>query len=366
MRLIPEAMRPEVAKAKEILKKANMVTLVYHDDADGVCSAALAMLGLNKLRVNIRRKICLEKLFPQAIKAIHSEQAENDVVLYVDLGSPHVDKVIREIKNEKVIIIDHHDPKRITSENVIHINPELYGLTGERDAEYVNKVRVLRSRKTVRYYVDFHGLRKPHTALSSMLSTMASIGYYNGGPEKAVRSCIEGFSEDILKFHDRMKALKSELFKKAYDKVYAHGLSMGKYVQWFDIGDLFYNIGVKSIGLFTSQLKYRRIVDQEKYLLGFMKMNPNIPGLGKLEGDFVKVSGRTPPALDEKVRKGTMPGLGKIMTEAAEEVGGFADGHDFAASGIIGANRILAFIEKFEEKVEEKIERKGLFKYFIK
>ena len=412
MKLIPEVMRSEVAKAKEILREANTVTLVYHDDADGVCSAALAVLGLDKLRVSIRRKICLEKLFPQAIKVIHSEQTENDVVLYVDLGSPHVDKIIKEIKNEKVIIIDHHDPKRITSENVIHINPELYGLTGERDAsastmvylffklinpeiqfysflaiigsaeipgplvslnsiplndaEYVNKVRVLRSRKTVRYYVDFHGLRKPHTALSSMLSTMASIGYYNGGPEKAVRSCIEGFSEEVLKFHDRMRALKSELFKKAYDKVYAHGLSMRKYVQWFDIGDLFYNIGVKSIGLFTSQLKYRRIVDQEKYLLGFMKMNPNIPGLGKLEGDFVKVSGRTPPALDEKVKKGTMPGLGKIMTEAAEEIGGFADGHDFAASGIIGANKILAFIEKFEEKVEEKIESKGLFKYFIK
>jgi len=323
MKLIPEVMRSEVTKAKEILRKANTVTLVYHDDADGVCSAALAVLGLDKLRVSIRRKICLEKLFPQAIKVIHSEQTENDVVLYVDLGSPHVDKIIKEIKNEKVIIIDHHDPKRITSENVIHINPELYGLTGERDA-------------------------------------------YNGGPEKAVRSCIEGFSEEVLKFHDRMKALKSELFKKAYDKVYAHGLSMRKYVQWFDIGDLFYNIGVKSIGLFTSQLKYRRIVDQEKYLLGFMKMNPNIPGLGKLEGDFVKVSGRTPPALDEKVRKGTMPGLGKIMTEAAEEIGGFADGHDFAASGIIGANKILAFIEKFEEKVVEKIESKGLFKYFIK
>ncbi|RLG73449.1 MAG: hypothetical protein DRO23_08905, partial [Thermoprotei archaeon] len=134
MASIPSIMRYDVARAREILSEANTVTLVYHDDADGVCSAALAVLGLDKLKVNVKRKVCLEKLFPQAIEAIHSKQKENDIIMYVDLGSPHTGKIAEKIRGEKVIIIDHHDPQKVVHKNIVHINPELYGLTGERDA----------------------------------------------------------------------------------------------------------------------------------------------------------------------------------------------------------------------------------------
>lgn len=410
--LIPPEMKSNISEGIKTLNKAENTILVYHDDADGVCSAALAILGLEKLKVKIKRRICLEKLFPEAIKIIHRDLGENDVVVYVDLGSPHADKIAKEVGKEKVIIIDHHDPKRIRKDNIIHVNPELYGLTGERDAsastmtylffktaipelqyysflavvgsaeipgplisfnsiplndaEAINKVRVLKYMKTVKYYVDFHGLRKPHTTLSSMLSTIASIGYYANGPEKAVRSCIEGFNEDTLKLYNEMKQVKSELFKKAFDKLYAHGLRKTRYVQWFNLGKLFYNIGVKSIGLFTSQLKYRRIVDQDKYILGFMLMNPKIPGLGELKDNLVKVSGRVPLKLEEKIKAGEMPGIGEVMVEAAERVNGFADGHTVAASGVIEEKKIEQFVEEFVNIIDRRIKQKGLFKYFIK
>ncbi len=410
--LIPFEMKSNINEGIKILNKAENTILIYHDDADGVCSAALAILGLEKLKVKVKRRICLEKLFPEAIKIIHRDLSENDVVVYVDLGSPHADKIAKEVGKEKVIIIDHHDPKRIRKNNIIHVNPELYGLTGERDAsastmtylffktaapelryysflavigsaeipgpltslnsiplndaETIDKVRVFRSMKTVKYYVDFYGLRKPHAALSSMLSTIASIGYYVNGPEKAVRSCVEGFSENTLKLYNEMKQVKNELFKKAFDKIYAHGLRKTKYVQWFNLGKLFYNIGVKSIGLFTSQLKYRRIIDQDKYILGFMLMNPKIPGLGELKDNLAKVSGRVPLRLGEKIKVGEMPGIGEVMVEAAERVNGFADGHTVAASGVIEEKRIEQFIEEFVKIVDRKIKQKGLFKYFIK
>ncbi len=405
---IPEKLRRDVLRAKEVLEKADKIFLIHHDDADGICSAALALVGIGESRV--KRRVCLEKLFPEAINLIYSQVVENDVVVYVDLGSPHASKISKELKKGYSIIIDHHDPEIVENERIVHINPELYGLKGERDAsastmtyivfklmgksvlehsflavigsaeipgplrslneiplidaEVDGKVKRYGGKYKERYYVNFHGLRKPHYIISSMLSTISSIGYYRGGPKYAVKACFEGFSNEIIKFHDEMKALKNMLFEKALETIRSGGLKIRRHMQWFSVGKLFYNVGVKTIGLFTSQLKYKSIVHQDKYILGFMEMNPEIPGLGRLPENLMKVSGRVPSVLEEKISSGEMPSIAEVMSYAAEKVGGFADGHMFAASGVIGKNAIEGFLELFDKMVDEKIGKKGLLKYF--
>ncbi len=405
---IPDKLREDVLKAKRKIEEHSEITLVHHDDADGICSAALTMLGVGLGR-RIRR-ICLEKLFPEAIRLIHMHQKSNELVIYVDLGSPHVKTISKNLGRGSVLVIDHHDPEEVDDERIVHINPELYGFKGETDAsastmvyvtfklmgknilehaflaiigsaeiprrlrglneiplkdsETTGRVRKYVSKTSEKYYVDFYGLRKPHYIISSIITTISSIGYYREGPKYAVKACFDGLTKEIMKFYDEMMELKKELFGKALSKIRNEGLRKTKYVQWFNVGKLFYNVGVKTIGLFTSQLRYKSLVDLDKYILGFMEMNPEIPGLGKLPGQLLKVSGRVPPPLEEKIRKGEMPSIADVMVKAAEYVGGFADGHMFASSGIIKKEYIERFVEEFDKIVSEKIGKKGILKYF--
>lgn len=409
--MLPSKLLEDIKKVKEVLEKSDRIVLVHHDDADGICSAALTILGIGESN-KIDQRICLEKTFPQILPHIHRNLNEKTTVIYVDLASPHADKIIKLKGAENIIIIDHHDPKRIKNKKIYQINPELYGLTGEcdasastmtyiffkninknilphaflavigsaeipgplkslneiplKDSEILNKVKRYGYGDKQKYYVDFYGLRKPHTVLSSMLSTIASIGYYMEGPKIALKTCLEGFDNISIEFYEKMKKIKSELFRKAFEKLYADGMKTLDYVQWFNVGKLFYNVGVKSIGLFTSQLKYRRIVDQNKYIIGFMDMNPELPGLGKLKENLVKVSGRVPKGLESKIKLGKFPGIEEVMIEAAVKVGGFADGHTVAASGIIEKDKVKEFVEIFNETVKKKIKSTGLLKYFSK
>jgi len=405
---IPNKLKEDVLKAREKIEEYDEITLVHHDDADGICSAALAMLGLGLGR-KIRR-ICLEKLFPEAIKLIHSRQRSNELIIYVDLGSPHVRAISENLRKGSVLVIDHHDPETVNDERIVHINPELYGLKGESDAsastmvyvtfklmgknilehaflavvgsaeipgslrglneiplndsEITGRVRRYISKTSEKYYVDFYGLRKPHYTISSIITTISSIGYYREGPKHAIKACLDGFTKEIMNFYEEMRELKNELFKEAFSKIRGEGLRKTKHTQWFNIGKLFYDVGVKTIGLFTSQLRYKSIIDSDKYILGFMEMNPEIPGLGKLPKELLKVSGRVPPLLEEKIRLGEMPSIANVMIEAAKRVKGFADGHMFASSGVIERKYVEKFVEEFDRVVDEKIGKKGILKYF--
>jgi len=405
---IPDKLRENVLEAKRKIEEYSEITLVHHDDADGICSAALTMLGIGLNRK--MHRICLEKLFPEAIRLIHMRQKSNELIIYVDLGSPHVKTISKNLERGSVLIIDHHEPEEVDDERIVHINPELYGFKGETDAsastmayatfklmgknileyaflaiigsaeipgrlrglneiplkdsEITGRVRKHTSKTGEKYYVDFYGLRKPHYTISSIITTISSIGYYREGPKYAVKACFEGLTREVMKFYDEMKELKRELFEKALSKIRNEGLRKTSYVQWFNVGKLFYNVGVKTIGLFTSQLRYKSLVDLDKYILGFMEMNPEIPGLGKLPEQLLKVSGRVPLLLEEKIRKGEMPSIADAMVKAAKHVGGFADGHMFASSGIIRKECIERFVNEFDRIVSEKVGKKGILKYF--
>ncbi len=391
-------------KAKDVItsNKYDEAVIIHHDDADGLCSAALTKIALEKLEYNVRL-VCLEKLFPQAIDLVHEKFPEK-LIIYVDLGSPHANTIASKISNQEVIIIDHHDPESVDHEHLIHINPELYGYSGESDAsaatmayilfrkicsdlkEYIQLAIIGASEipgpprglnemildeaismgkahiKGNRIYVNFHGLEKTTIELSSKLTTLGSIGYYMNGPKRAIEICIRGFRYDDDKFIRELEYLKSSVFRRAI-AVAAKSLTKGRYVQWFSIGKLFYNIGAKSIGLLCSYIKYRSFIDGNKYVLGFMDLNPVIPDFTTLKGNFVKVSGRVPEKLSQMIKEGAMPSLSLIMSKAAKKVNGFADGHAYAASGVIPKGLEKEFISEMEKLISDHI---GLGKYLIK
>jgi hypothetical protein len=107
-------------------------------------------------------------------------------------------------------------------------------------------------------------------------------------------------------------------------------------------------MGGKVLGSFTSFLSYRRIVDDSKYLIGFMRIPREIPGYGLLERDYVKVSARAPSRLRRMIEDGVKPPLSKILPDACAQHGGFGDGHSVAASGAIPVGAEEEFLETLD------------------
>ncbi|RLF98999.1 MAG: phosphoesterase, partial [Thaumarchaeota archaeon] len=100
------------------------VPVIFHDDADGLCSAAIASMALD--RIGVRYKLyCIEKIHPAIVKLLHSKGYK--LYIYLDIGSGRADLIMKSVEEQgsRAIIVDHHDPRRVESRRVIHLNPEL-------------------------------------------------------------------------------------------------------------------------------------------------------------------------------------------------------------------------------------------------
>jgi len=392
--MIKKGYQEDLRRASEILRRrVGEAVLVFHDDADGLCAGAIASLALDKLEIK-HKLVCVEKLSPEIVKLIHSRG--DRLYLYVDIGSGRADLIAGELKRGGglVIIADHHDPVEVEHENLLHLNPELYGYDGESDvsgstATYLlmreavdlgeaawmavvgsaeipgslrslNRVALMDAVKagdvelsgsgaSEGYRVKFLG--KSWRKLSSTLTAIGSMGYYVGGPQEAVRFLKEKSIPEELA--TKFENLRRKKFTQAFAMISRKGLMVKGQIQWYHVGDLFKGLGSKVVGTFTSMLSYRKKIDQMKYLIGFMNFEPEIPGLGRLEGSWVKLSARAPRQLLKLIREDKMPAISDLTVKAAESVGGSGDGHKFAASALIPAGREEDFISEFDRLVTE-------------
>ncbi|MCF8885034.1 MAG: DHH family phosphoesterase [Nitrososphaerota archaeon] len=379
--------------AEEIKNWSGTVGIVFHDDADGLCAAGIAVTALKKTGLNYKL-ICIEKIHPAILKLIHSTNLER--YLYLDIGSGKADliKNIAEESGSRVVIVDHHDPVKVESKNVVNLNPELYGFRGERDVsgstatyllmkniedvresawmavvgsaeipgelESLNKipledavkigdVEVRRGRETS-YYISF--LDKPWSKISTTLTIIGSVGYYRGGPNKAVENLTQRKIDFVEA--EKLEEERKSKFNQALNYISRTRLKIEGFVQWFHLENMFKGFGSKTIGTFCSTLSYKSIIDQEKYLVGFMNFEKSIPGLGEIQDELVKVSVRTPRKLSEYIEAGRMPPASKLTMKSAETVGGTGDGHSFAASAIIPSGKERDFIKIFNNIVENR------------
>jgi len=369
--------------------------LIHHGDADGVCAAAIVRLALERQGWKVG-KVCLEKLFPEVLGKIHSREV--GVVIYVDLGSPHVDEISKANRGGRlVVILDHHDPIATRDPSIMNLNPEFWGVSGESDA----------SSSTVAYLlaVDLNKLNEDsapmamvgsselpgkivgpnriplETALrngvaqitlggkseavkvrigddwwnrqkaSSLITALGSVGYYRGGPDMAIDAIATGIGERTREFAEQLEDERRSKFDELFSDIRKHALKSAGSVQWIDLGNRLTGMGTKVVGTFLSVLRFKRIVDSKKYLLGFMWLEPEIPGLGSLTGDWTKVSARAPPLLNNEIASGKMPPLSQLLRDASGAVGGFADGHVNAASGVIPRGLESSFAEQIIESV---------------
>jgi single-stranded DNA-specific DHH superfamily exonuclease len=372
-------------------KKAAL--LVHHGDADGVCAAAVVRLALERQGWKIE-KVCLEKLFPEVLGKIHSREVS--AIIYIDLGSPHVDEISKANQGRKlVVILDYHDPTATQDPSILNLNPEFWGMNEESDAssstvayllavdlselnedsapialvgssELPGKVaglnrmplevglkngaaQMARSGKSEVVKVRIGNEWWNRQKASSLITALGSVGYYRGGPDIAIDAITTGIEERTKRLAEQLEEERRSKFEELFSDIRRHALKSVGLVQWIDLENRLAGMGTKVIGTFLSVLRFKRIVDPKKYLLGFMWLEPKIPGIGTLAGDWTKVSARAPPVLNEAIASGTMPPLSQLLRSASDAVGGFADGHAYAASGVIPRGSEPSFVERVNE-----------------
>lgn len=367
------------------------VVLVHHDDADGLCSAAVTKTALEREGCAVKL-FCLEKVYPEVIRSLH--MGEGKVIFYCDIGSSHGDLISESNGGRNlVVILDHHDPRPARDPRVYDLNLEHYGFRGETDFSGATCcylfAKALNGQNADLSYLalvgsceipgGFVGLNKAVLdeaveggvvrvegkkveairlgvrvdSLFSMLQVLGSVGYYEGGPELGVRACLGGITEEVRLRVEEWEERRKEANRLLLGRLYRERLRETDHFQWFDAGDIYAGMGSKVVGTFCSYLSFqRRLVKPDKYILGFTEMSPEVPGYGRLKDDYVKASVRVSKEMQKLIDEGKAPSAVDLLVEASKDFG-VADGHAYAASCVLPSSLKHRLIENAERLLQK-------------
>jgi len=378
-------------RAKAAIEESSLKDsiVIHHDEADGLCSAALTKVSLEKLSLQTRL-ICVDKLYPEIVRDV--EGGPRRVVVYADIGSGHVEWLSRfNRSNNLILALDHHDTTEVNDPSVHNLNPELNGFSGEREAcsatvaylfakavdpllinlahlaiigsneipgeiQGLNRIAledgeqngIVRRTQKGGLRLESSGKSLSPSRASTMLNVLGSVGYYRNGPEIGIKACIEGFDNDVLTEAERLEEERKNANQKLLSTIRQNGLSQLRNVQWFHARDNYQGMSGKVVGSFCSYLSYQGLVNPVKYLIGMMNVPPEMPGWGKLPSPLVKVSGRAPQPLSRMIETGKRPPLSRILPDSCAKLGGFGDGHTVAASGVFPIGLEEAFLDALD------------------
>jgi single-stranded-DNA-specific exonuclease len=365
--------------------KSPEIILAHHDDADGLCSGAITKTALEREKFRVST-LCLEKVYPEVIKDLHN--AQSGVIFYSDIGSGHADFIseANEGRNLTIILDHHHNAPSATDPLVFDLNLEQFGFQGETEfsgatcsylfAKALNKdntdlsyLALVGSREIPGDYVGLNeavleeaeknGVVKLEAGkmkiarlkiraddLFARLQILGAVGYYDGGPEMGIQTCLNGITDYIKQKIDEWEEKRKKANKRVIAWLYRQGLKESKNLQWFDAGGLYKGMGTKVIGQFCSFLSYQtKLIKPDKYILGFMNVPLEVPGWsGKLKGPLVKVSIRLPRTLHDLIDRGEMTSAVDLVTKASKSFG-IADGHKYAANVVIPVDKKDALLE---------------------
>lgn len=369
--------------------KSREIVLVYHDDADGLCSAAVTKAALEREGYGVKT-FCLEKSYPEVVESLHQDEGQS--IFYVDMGSAHADFISkRNSSRNLVIILDHHDPMPASDPKVHDLNLEHYGFRGENDFSgatccYLFAKALNKHNEDLSYLAlvgsceipsGFTGLNKvvldeavengvvkvegkktkivklgvSVKSLFSKLQILGATGYYERGPELGIKACLEGITDEIKLKIKKLEELRKKANKRLLTRLYRERLKETNHIQWFDAGDMYKGMGTKVIGQFCSFLSYqRRLIKPDKYIFGVMNVQSEVPGWGILEGRLAKASVRVSRNMRTIIDQGKILSAVDLLIKASKGFG-VAGGHMYAANVIIPVDKKEVLIENAEEVV---------------
>jgi len=116
----------EVRRWLKGIRRKDEILLAFHNDGDGICSAALMKLFIERYAgasvVLLSQPMPVRKSLSSYVRTTMANK-----VIFLDLGMDQHPNVVKKIEKDcEVLVIDHHDPLRdLTDEHVLHFNPKL-------------------------------------------------------------------------------------------------------------------------------------------------------------------------------------------------------------------------------------------------
>lgn len=360
--------------------------LLHHNDADGIASGAILSAALSRLGMRVSR-YCLEKPFPAVVRRI-LEDREERLLVVADFGSGMLSQFLAlKHPQGRLLLLDHHQLEagyRHHDEGGWVLNPLTLGIDGgsavsaatvcavfaeslsedNRDLSWLGVVgwqgdgqldrglnHQVRSRALSAggLVEDSPGtLRRGEYPLSAIIEGINALGafdYLRGGPDIAMKGVLSDNIAGLLQMAERARSRYKEAFQEGQG-VNVQQLPSGP-LQWFSLGASFTPFGVKTVGLVCEELIARGQVAADRYLVGFQRVPDDIPGIGPVPLNQVKVSMRLPPGVAAEVAAGRALPLTELLPAAARQIGGFVDAcHPHAAAVSIDAGREGELLER--------------------
>lgn len=375
----------------------NRVQILHHNDADGLSSGAILTRAFGRKGFDVHR-VCLEKPYPAVLEKVFEET--DRLIVLTDFAG-RIAPLISDLNRGRnlVLILDHHKAERPTDDRVHLLDPEVFGLRGDRDITasttcYVFACMLDPANQDLayiatigavgdRFFVDGR-LAGPNrdaaletrrqgmleiedtpdgeryilltpdgpvecSVFARNLDTLGGAGYHRGGPEMGVRVCLEGTSPETDGVLGELRDLQERVFAGEIDRIRQDGWNETGHIQWLHVHDRFEPMGVKMIGAFLDSIRNSDIVDPDRYLAGFQTIPDEIPGIGAFDFGQIKISMRVADSMEEGIRSGDVLGLDILLPEATARVGGFSDAcHSLTAATTVAVGREEELIEEME------------------
>ncbi len=124
-----EAMEKAIEEVRQWPEKT--VHIFHHNDADGLSSGAILTRAFNRQGFEVRR-FCLEKPYPAVLQKVYEQ--EGKILIFADFAG-RIAPLLSNLNRGRnlTLILDHHVAEASKDPKVHNLDPDLYGLKGDRD-----------------------------------------------------------------------------------------------------------------------------------------------------------------------------------------------------------------------------------------
>lgn len=377
------------------------VQVFHHNDSDGLTSGAILTRAFERQGYKVRR-FCLEKPYPKVLNKVFEQ--EGSLLVFADFAG-RIAPLLSELNKGRnlTLILDHHVAEPSTEPRVINLDPDLFGLKGDRDISasttcylfartmdptnrdlaHIAAVgavgdgffvdgRLVSENREVALEAVKQGLMEireqgtgekyllkspkgliPVIEFGDYLDILGGVGYYQKGPDMGVKVCLEGVSPESDRMVEDLKAIRTKIFNDEIARLQAGDMKQAPHIQWFHVEKRFFPMGVKMIGAFCDAIRETDRIDPRKYLAGFQIIPDEIPGFDSITFNEVKISMRVSPFMEGQIRSGRAMGLNILLPEATNKLGGFSDAcHSLTAATTVAVGKEEKLIEEMEKMLK--------------
>ena len=377
------------------------IQLFHHNDSDGLSSGAVLTCALEREGFKVQR-FCLEKPYPAVLRKVYEQ--EGRILIFADFAG-RIAPLLSDLNKGRnlTLILDHHVAEASTDPKVHNLDPDLFGLKGDRDisastacyhfamtldqanrdlayiaaiggvgdgffvdgqlvsqnrdaaveAEKQGLIEIRKQAVGEQYYLTGAKGGVPVAELGDYLDVLGGVGYYQGGPGMGVKVCLEGPSPESDRRVEELKAVRTRIFDQEIARLKSGGMHQAPHIQWFTVEKRLFPMGVKMIGAFCDAIRITDLIDPTKYLAGFQIIPDEIPGFGAIKFGEVKVSMRVAPSMEEEIRAKRAMGLNVLLPEATSRLGGFSDAcHSLTAATTVGIGKEAQLIDEMEKIIQ--------------